>query len=76
MFIFISPGNNSFDCKSVGSTKSDTSNKSGSYTKSDVGSVQGSYTKELEEKLVLLKNKEAELEDKFSNLKVCSYSLY
>merc|ERR1719457_474911 len=62
-------GNSSFDCKSVGSTKSDTSNKSGSYTKSDVGSVQGSYTKELEEKLVLFKNKEAELEDKFSNLK-------
>merc|ERR1719457_314479 len=50
-------GNSSFDCKSVGSTKSDISNKS------------GSYTKELEEKLVLLKNKEAELEDKFSNLK-------
>merc|ERR1719457_469604 len=62
-------GNSSFDCKSVGSTKSDISNKSGSYTKSDVSSAQGSYTKELEEKLVLLKNKEAELEDKFSNLK-------
>jgi len=52
---------NSFDSKSMDSSKSDVSSKS-------IGS-SGNYTKELEEQLVLLKNKEAELEDKFSSLK-------